>query len=308
VSTAAAIAAFCVEQVERLPKTHDFVPVGLLAERLGAAVLIRPLLVEAMLASVNSDASLGVERNSSWLVLLDSERFAITEEDIRNETSSSPLPVRLRNTVAHELIHCISFRYDRLAQNSAIKKTSKKIDPLIQGIERKTEKLSPLLLIPQSALVKLSKMDAVTLTALSELRRSCAVSREVLISRLNLLTLVDPDGLRFGTCLENVAVGMGEWIDAATPRLLPWPLYANFAGGRVPEVLRDLKRNLKVPDARLIKHPAFYLNGGDNTEAEFEINDSPHDPIYLRMRVRLAVERVPRQAKSRFIFLMSHAT
>lgn len=300
-----AIAAFCIDQVEQLVQPDHFVPVGLLARRLGASVMLRPLLVEAMLASLEGKSEAHTADQSSWLLLLDSERFAVTDEDIERETPSSPLPARLRNTVAHELIHSLSFRPGRHGPTLELKSKGTNKGGAIADIERKTEKLSPLLLIPQSALVDLSKRESLTIAGLQELRRQCAVSNEVLISRLNLLMFIDPSGIRFGTSLENVAVGLGEWVDGETAHLLSWPLFVNFERGWIPDFIHYLKRHQKSVASDVTLDAVFYLNGGDQSAVEFDVNDAMGGLAYLEMRVRLSVEVVPRRAKSRFLFLVS---
>ena len=126
-----------------------FVQMRALADGFGVGIEVRPLLVEATLAS----STQGADDEPSWTVLIDSERFAATSEMINQESPNAPLPARLRTTIAHELLHSTSFRKGANGFELDIprRKGESKSDHLLRG-ERETEKLSPLLLIPDQAI------------------------------------------------------------------------------------------------------------------------------------------------------------
>jgi IrrE N-terminal-like domain len=300
------LAKFCVEEVEKLAHEDGFVPIRALAKRFRAKIILRPLLVEAMLAShhgpVETDEPI---RNSEWLVLLDNEQYPFTNQDIEREGSSRPLTARLRNTVAHELAHSLIFRAEEFGFN--IQLTPKKREDrksFLKRIEREAEQLSPLMLIPQSRIATLSRRPSLELSDLENLADQCGASREVLINRLGLLSTFDPETIHLNSGLRNVAVGLGEWINRSEASLNTWPLFINFDDGRLPEFLSKL-RNHELPLRDVTVDGDFWPNGGSSSTTAFEVNDSPDQPHYMRMRVRMTVEQTDRKANSRFLFLVN---
>ena len=298
--------AFCVEEAEKLAQPDGFVPVSAIARRFRAEVTARPLLVEAMLGSITPEALDGNGSSPRWIVLIDSERFQVTAEDILNESSARPLPVRLRNTIAHEVVHSLSFRTGEFGFSFlSSRKKSEKIHAFIQRVEKETEELSPLLLVPQSAIVTLCRQPELNIEDLCALRSQCGISREVLINRLCLLSKHDPEDIRYGTYLGNIAVGCGEWIDESAARLAGWPLYFNFDRGWIPNVVTLIRQKRGMLAAETTTDPSFWLNGGDSCTAEFEDSELPYQPSYSRMKIRFSVERTDRCAEMRFLFLIS---
>jgi hypothetical protein len=297
---------FCVKEAEKLARPDGFIPVSGIAGRFQAEVIVRPLLVEAMLGSLTPEALDRGESKPRWVVLIDSERFQVTAADISNESSARPLPARLRNTIAHEVIHSLSFRAGEFGftfLNS--RKRGEKGDAFIERVERETEELSPLLLIPQSMIAALSRRPKLNIEDLCVLRSQCGVSREVLINRLRLLSKYDPTDIRYGTCLENIAVGCGEWIDQSEARLAGWPLYFNFDRGWIPNVVTTIRHNRGTLAAETTADSSFWLNGGPSCTAEFEDRESGYRPSYSRMKIRLSVEQTDRRAGTGFLFLIS---
>ena len=141
----ASFAAVCGQIGNELANETGFVAIRDLLNRFHTQILIRPLLVEGMLASIEDKR--GGEANAHrWAVLIDSETYPITEADIAHETSSRPLPARLRNTVAHELVHSLAFRPSEfgITLQLAAAGVESKYD-LVRSIEQATESLSPLL-------------------------------------------------------------------------------------------------------------------------------------------------------------------
>lgn len=300
------IALFCLHEVEKIKETDSFVSVRSLAKHFHADIIARPLLVEAMLASETQDAPDTPETlDFRWKVLVDSERFLVTDAQISNEASTSPLPVRLRNTIAHEIMHSFSFRTDEFRANLRItpRKNESKSD-FIKRIEAETETLSPLLLVPHSSIVMLSRENILSIESILQLRGRCAVSREVLINRFKLLSVAGLSDVRYRTCLENVAIGLGEWSDSTTCQWLNWPLFVNFTNYR-PSFVNLLNQRPSLNPREIISDKSFYLNGGTSLTVELDSNTGPKDPQYLRMRVKVDVEAVPRVKGSRFMFVVS---
>ncbi len=99
------LAAICNAVGEACSDEHGFVAVRSLLSRFKAELILRPLLVEAMIASVELHDS-----SARWAVLVDSERYPLDTGAIQRESLGSPLPARFRFTVAHELAHAVAFR------------------------------------------------------------------------------------------------------------------------------------------------------------------------------------------------------
>jgi hypothetical protein len=145
----------CMRIASEAADASGFVPLRNLLERFHAEIVVRPLLVEGMLATQP-----GVQ--SKWLVVVDSELYRVTKADFDAESSSQPLSSRLRFTVAHELVHSLAFRtseFDiRLSTsiNSEVSRSS-----VVDAIEGITDSLTPLLLLSESALAGFFKPSAV---------------------------------------------------------------------------------------------------------------------------------------------------
>jgi hypothetical protein len=296
---------FCVEEAEKLAQSDGFVSVNAIARRFQAQIIVRPLLVEAMLCSFTPAALTAQGSSPQWVVLIDSERFPVTAEDIRDESSARPLSVRLRNTVAHEIVHSLSFRGGEFGFTFlGSRGKGEEMNSFIQRIENQTEELSPLLLIPQSIIAAQCQEPELSMKNLCALRSLCGISRVVLINRLRLLAQHDPEGIRYGTCLENIALGRGEWINDSEARLADWPLYSNFDRGLIPNVVTAIRQNRGMPAAEVTEDASFWLRGGDSSTAEFEDSQLPYQPGYPRMKIRFSVEQTDRRAGTRFLFLI----
>lgn len=298
-----ALTEFFVEETEKLASANGFVRAASLVKRFGAEIIARPLLVEAMLASRASHAK-DDSPNTKWLILVDSERFGITETDIRTESSSRQLSARLRNTIAHEVVHSLSFRSTELGFSFlSSPKAGEATEEFVKRIERETEHLSPLLLVPESKIAALSKIPEPTVEDLFLFRSDCGISRELLINRFCLLQKHDPNGLLVNSSLENMAMGQAEWIDDSTARLLRWPLFVNFDRGRNPEFVSTLISGRERLISEITADPEFLLNGGTSNSTIIVTNALRRDADYMRMRVSLAIERTPPKPTSRFLFL-----
>jgi hypothetical protein len=290
---------------EKLAQPDGFVSVNAIARRFQAQIIVRPLLVEAMLCSLTSAASAGQGSSPQWVVLIDSERFPVTAEDIRDESSSRPLPVRLRNTVAHEIVHSLSFRHGEFGFTFLrSRKKGEERNAFIQRVEKETEELSPLLLVPQSIIAAQCREPELSIENLCALRSQCGISRDVLINRLRLLSEHDPEHIRYGTCLDNIAVGRGEWINESEARLAGWPLYSQFDRGLIPNVVTAIRQKQGMPAAETTDDSSFWLNGGGSCTAEFEDAESRYWPSYSRMKIRFNVEQTHRRAGTGFLFLI----
>src|SRR5690349_3975987 len=93
------IANLCTSISNEVADEAGFVAIPNLLARFGAQIVVRPLLVEGMIATVDVPNNDGRKK---WVVLIDSHSYDVSPREIAEETSRRPLPSRLRNTVAHE--------------------------------------------------------------------------------------------------------------------------------------------------------------------------------------------------------------
>jgi hypothetical protein len=303
----ASFAAVCGQIGNELANETGFVAIRDLLNRFHTQILIRPLLVEGMLASIEDKR--GGEANAHrWAVLIDSETYPITEADIAHETSSRPLPARLRNTVAHELVHSLAFRPSEFGitlQLAAVGVESKY--DLVRSIEQATESLSPLLLLPEKALSKLlrGRSTQVSVEDLDTLRDELAISRPLLISRLAQLSANRGDGLRDHPALRNMGIGIGEWTRHGTAVLRGWPLYINFENNIAPAVFRQLRHQDRLLAASVFPDTSFAMMGGVNRTTQF-VSDAGllDDPASAKIPVECSISKSGKTVGSSFIYVM----
>src|ERR1700733_5778080 len=172
----------CNHVASEISDQHGFVSVQKLIERFEAKLIIRPLLVEGMLASSETELNPAGGNNHQWTVIIDEETHRLTDEDLKSEKFGSPLSTHFRNTVARELAHSLAFRPTEFGVDFPKQfKTEKSKREFVEQIERETEKLSPLLLIPDSLLDKFFAANKLTIAIeeLSDLRVSIGVSRSL---------------------------------------------------------------------------------------------------------------------------------
>lgn len=292
----------CIRIGNDIADDDGFSPIRNLLSRFHTSLIARPLLVEGMLATVEESSDAGTA--SRWAVLIDDERYKVSESSLREESSRNPLPSRIRNTIAHELVHSLAFRPTEFGlQLVAGAKDAKSAAQLVETIERETERLSPLLLFSEKALKRLLtfKQEKLTANDLTTACREFGVSRYVLINRLRLLRSNDRHGFLEHKCLRNVGIGLAEWKgDGALVR--SWPLFMNFDRNITPDLLlaaieqdRTSASVLGVPESSL-------LCGGDQESVTFECEGkvkfaSKGDP----MTVRCSVESRARSGDCLFV-------
>ena len=299
----------CNVIANEIKDSDGFVSVARLVERFKARLLVRPLLVEGMLASseaLPNDA--GGEARHQWCLLLDRETHDVSENEIAGEAFGSPLSARLRNTVAHELAHSLAFRSTEFGVVLPRRFTSDKTrKEFVESIERDTEKLSPLLLLSDAMLDRmfLPDKDRVSIQELCDAMRAAGVSRYVFVNRLNLLDLVDPHRIKSRPSLTNFAVGIGAWVSGNEATLNSWPLYSNFHGGRVPGFVFQLQKRVPLAANNVFSDSKFHLCGGLSNSTECVVPaGTPRNPSTINLPVRCSVEVGSRKAGSEFLFII----
>jgi IrrE N-terminal-like domain len=245
------------DRAERAADSTGFVAIEKLRTVIGANIMFRPLLVEGIIARPK-------EPNGDWLILIDSETHAAPEKLLTEESHDQALPVRLRNTLAHELAHTLAFRLDEFK----ISITGSR-EEAVRRIESETENLSPLLLIPYSALQSLCS-EQLTLNRLRKFRDFHTVSNEVLIRRLETLKYIDNHPLEFSPRLKNLAIGVGE-KKGDTFFLASWPLFSRFSGF-TPTIIHQLKNNITPSLGEAFPDVDFAANGGTRFTAAASVD------------------------------------
>ena len=94
--------------------------------------------------------------SSRWRLLVDSEKYTFPQGALAHESTTTPLPARFRNTVAHELTHSLAYRAKEFGVSLTLPTASdkKKSSEMVAEIEQHTEHLSPLLLVPERAIAQ----------------------------------------------------------------------------------------------------------------------------------------------------------
>lgn len=277
---------------EKSADAQGFVAVSRLAESFQAEIDFRPLLVEGVIAKPK-------ETGGRWKVFIDSETHPVTAESLASETSASPLSIRLRNTLAHELAHTLAFRSEEF--KIEIKGTK---DEFIEQLERETENLSPVLLLPYSGIQKLCA-DGLSMEKLVAFREAHAVSNEVLVQRFDALRRLDNHPLQFAPALTNIAIGTGEWKNSDTPILSPWPVFSKFSG-LIPFLITQLKNKQTPSLAENFGNADFVVNGGSSFTSLGSIDaGTSKNPSGDHMNVEFQMEETGRTAGTKFLWILN---
>jgi hypothetical protein len=285
------------DAAEKAADAESFVAMRSLVKLLGAEFRAQPLLYEGLVAEPRTPGD-------KWVVVVDSHASGYDAARYEKETSVEALPPRLRFTIAHELGHVVQLKSRE--GNASVVRRGKRIaaDARENALEREADALSPLLMVPHSGLDRLCReaKDGVALTHLLEVRKRWAVSREVLVHRLGLLGVFDPQGFRFRPALKELAVGLATRGDGGSIRVAAWPhAFCNFSDNLVPDLLqRDAAG--KRPLTEIFQSAEFRLNGGsrdwDDAEVFFGTAANPRSE---KQRVRLTVEQPSSGGKALFL-------
>jgi hypothetical protein len=302
-SDVARIAEVCKSIGNQATDNSGFVAVRDLLSRFSADLQIRPLLVEGMLASVDKAGRTG----NRWAVLVDSDTYPYTKKDVEQERSTRPLHYRMRNTIAHELVHALAFRADEFGLHLTLKTDTKEsIRAFVEAIEEKTEQFSPLLLWSEKAIEMLlqGRRDSLALADLLYVVENFGVSRYVLINRLRLLRPTDSNGLLFSKGLSDLALGIGVW-GVQHIQIKGWPVFVNFDHTNIPSFLWKISGHQSVPAQDLFVDPRFAMLGGPENTIEMETTAGTKEaPNSRKMKVQISVEEGLRKAGEEFLFVV----
>ena len=291
-------AATCAEFGNRAADGDGYVALPRLAELLRAEVEFRPLLVEGVIAAPNGQGT--------WKVLIDSEAHPTGAAAFPGESGKAPLPARLRNTVAHELLHTLSFRREEFGfQLELLKKETRA--QAVKRLEKETEGFSPFLLLPQSAMESELESRGLSLETLLGWRERWSLSREIIIARFGLMQALPEFRLRYHPSVSNVALCLGEWINGEAAMLHEWPLFYNFRDGIAPEFVLQLRNKSKPQLRDVFPDPSFYLNGGTGSNTSGQVPaGTASNPRAENLLVTISVEQVPRR-KGEIFFVVVRA-
>lgn len=289
----------CTRIASEVADARGFVSIRNLLERFHAQIVVRPLLVEGMLATQP-----GVQ--SEWLVLVDSELYQVTTADFDHENSSKPLSPRLRFTVAHELVHSLAFRTSEFGiRLSTPISTQASRACFVDAIEGITDSLTPLLLLSESALADFFNSNVARTSAadFAELRAITGVSRRTLLGRLRALSLADANRLsRYS--LDDIAICIGEWRDKQAV-IRAFPVFARFARNVMPEFLLRLTNQDRMPASLAFQDASFAPSGGIQNNVETVVlAGTPGAPEAEKMHVHCSFEEATRDSGSEFFLVV----
>lgn len=296
------IASLCKAIGNEVTDDTGFVPVRRLLSRFHAELHIRPLLVEGMLASVDH------KNGGKWAVLVDSETYPVSKLDVEEERPTRPLPQRMRNTIAHELVHSLAFRTSEFGLRLKARiESNESLREFVEAIELETEKLSPLLLWSEKGLEMLLKgrKETLSLSDLLGVQEDVGISRYVLINRLILLQR-DSDSREFfySAGLRNLAIGIGQWGPQGG-HFKCWPIFWNFDNGIVPSFLLKISGHDGLPAREVLSDESFAMLGGPNSVVTLDATAGTQTvPNAKKMEVQIAVEEVLRRQGNEFLFVV----
>jgi len=299
------LAKACTAIANEVTDENGFVPIRSLLARFDAQLIVRPLLVEGMLASAESASN-----KNKWLVLVDSDTYQVTDSALAAESSHAPLESRLRNTVAHELVHSFAFRPSEFGiRLKNLPEDGADSEEVVRTIERETEHLSPLLLCSERGLEKSlkTKKRSWSIDDLVEVMRSMGISRTLLINRLRLLR--PTNNLRELPGVRNIAIGLAEWNRWGTAVLKGWPpLFLNFDRNIAPGFCFSVLRQEGVLAQDVWKDPSFIMCGGPRKSADLTVDaGTAQSPNSSKMKVHISCEDSQKEAGAEFMYVV-HGT
>ncbi len=289
-------AATCADFGNRAADAEGFVALPRLAELLRAEVEFRPLLVEGVVAAPNGQGK--------WKVLIDSETHPVEAAAFLGESAKAALTARLRNTVAHELLHTLSFRPEEFGFELELEKRETRAQA-IKRLEAETEGFSPFLLLPQNAIETELESRGLSLETLLGWRERWSLSREIVVARFGLMQSLPEFNLRYHPSVTNVALCLGEWVNSEAAILLEWPLHYNFRDGIVPEFVLQLRNKSKPQLRDVFPDTDFYLNGGSKMNTRNTVPaGTATNPRAENLSIVVSVEEVPRKKGEVFFVVL----
>lgn len=277
----------CTSIGDEATDDDGFVSVQALINRFNAKLLLRPLLVEGMIAELTDDA------DADWGVIIDNERYPVTYASVENERKGASLPSRMRYTVAHELVHSLGFRSTEFGIHLETRKQKRQSQrSFIQLIEQQTDSLSPFLLCSEKSidrmLLRIPK-DSLSASDIASLCKSYGLSRYVFTNRLRLLPLGHHQ--RLNPALRNLGIAIATRKRDGGFQFRGWPVFTNFDRNITPTFLLELLQKRSLPVKQVVSDNSFSLNEGRDSVVQFEgTAGTPALPTAESMSVRITAE------------------
>ena len=294
----------CYKAARMAMDADGYVAMPKLVGLLDAEVVFRPLLVEAIIAKKNDLNKPGPH----WKILLNEDTFSQDKEIYPSENGSNRLSVRIRNTIAHELIHTFQFKVeDSCITLGEVSRSVSRSDAIIRRVEKEAHELTSLLLLPLEVL----KQELTAITEVSAIRsylkvyEKFGVSRAIFIQALNNLRKDTGSKILEHTALSDVMFGIGSWDNSQEPYFEQWPTFENFSGNSLPDFTFDeassSQSRFTIP--QLTKESV--LNGGKLSNFQFTTYEgSRNTPRYRNIEYVLSVEERKAGLGVPFLFML----
>jgi hypothetical protein len=294
----------CTKIADEAADHSGFVAIRVLLQRFGAELVIRPLLVEGMLAK--RSAAVPEKGHRQWLVLIDSVKWPFTQDAVAAESVERPLPERARFTIAHELTHSLAYRSTEFGtelQLAAAKNQTS--NEFVEKVEDLTDGLVPLLLWPESRVEAFLQEPGFPLSIdrLVAIRHQQGISRPVMIYRLRRMIERRRGGAIEQPANRNVGIGIGEWQSASKAILRKKPTFVHFDQNILPEVFLRLRKEDRLPASSVFADKNFALCGGNALVTTFDCKSGVDEAdSKLPMSVEVTVESGSRKPGATFFF------
>lgn len=294
----------CVKIAHEASSKDGFVPMHRLVGLLNAAVVFRPLFVEAVVAK-KKDLSIS---GPNWKILLNVKTFAEDAQNYFSESSKNHLSVRVRNTIAHELIHTLQYRIkdDEIVLNEVSRSVTRS-DAIIRRVEREAHELTSLLLLPREHLEQ--SLRSITefedINTYVQIFQKFGVSREIYIQALRNLNKYHDSRILYHDSLKDVMFGIGTWDKDAKPCFKQWPTFINFSGNSLPEfTIAESSANKDYFQILQLPKESILLGGNLRTVYFTAFEGSKVVPRYKKIEYALSVEERKTTHGLPFLFLL----
>ncbi|WP_309387049.1 hypothetical protein [Cerasicoccus frondis] len=223
--------------------SYGYVTANSLLNKFNAEIMIRPLLVEGMLMSAkNEHGETDGSKKNPWLILIDEESFKTNEEAIIAESSNKPLDKDLRETIAHEVGHILSFDRHHGKLKEKPNRSSARQSDRIEKYEAETDDLYPYFLLSENKLEAYfsDRNNPPSLTEIIGLVNFSAVTNKTFIHRLKLMNKTPKsDCLNYKGCI-NFAVGLCSQGEDGTAEFDSNEVFYSFKNNILPQSIESL--------------------------------------------------------------------
>ena len=242
-----------------------------------------------------------------WKIIVNEDGHRDLPALFKKETYEEPLSVRMRNTIAHELVH--TFQFNVKGNKLILGKVSDSVsrsDAVLRRIEREAHMLTSLLLLPrkqfQRRIRQLPKDCGID--DFIRIQKHFAVSRYIFVQALQNLGMADDERIMDEDVLNDVMVGVGIFGDEGVPRFQRWPAFMKFTGNSLPDFVfkNENPTSFTIPG----------ISGGSRLSSKFKsglkirtYEGSKIVPKYRKVDYVLTSEEVKVFPGSSFLFALN---